>query len=134
MEDQGQFVGSFSRKVDAQRRVSLPAGFRVSLREERAVFAVPFTAQSQLGRALNDPCLIVVPKLLFRRFLVAHTDFVPDNVTPVSNWIISTAEELRLYGDSRIRLSRALYDHLDLRSPEENVLIFGLGPVFGIKK
>lgn len=116
------FVSTYTNRVDAKGRVSIPASFRAVLQRDRreSVFCHPALDSAAIEAGGNR----LVEKL---QHLLDHVGDYSDEHDDLSMAVFGDSEELRIDGDGRIVLSQSVKDHAGIT---EQVTFVGLGDRF----
>lgn len=116
------FVSTYTNKLDAKGRVSIPAPFRTVLQRERrdALFCHP-ALDSAAIEAGGDRLVAKLQRLL------DHVGDYSDEHDDLSMAVFGDSEELKLDGDGRIALPPAIRDHAGI---VDQVTFVGLGDRF----
>ncbi len=119
-----QFVSSFTNKIDAKGRVSVPASFRNVLTKDgfEGIYCYP---------SLDQPALDAGGRRLVDKIHGLLEDIAPysDERDHLATALFGTSEVLTIDQDGRIILSQKLRDHAGLSS---HITFVGLGDKFQI--
>jgi MraZ protein len=119
------FVGTFTNKLDAKGRVSIPAGFRQALlaQETDGVYCIP---------ALGLNCVKGFGQIFHaesRERIKAHHPLFDQNHATLAAPVFSLTQHLSFDDDGRVRLPDDLIAHAGIK---DRVFFAGLDSVFEI--
>lgn len=119
-----QFVSTFTNKIDAKGRVSVPASFRAVLTKDgfEGIYCYP---------SLDDDALDAGGQRLVDKIQHLIEDIAPysDERDHLAMALFGASEILSVDGDGRVKIPQAMCEHVGLKS---KVTFVGLGDKFQI--
>lgn len=118
------FLSTTINRIDKKGRVSIPSGFRATLRAENTNEIVLFRSTSQI--AIEGVSLSKIEQLSSQ---IDHFDFLSDEQDDLATVLFAESIQLSFDNDGRVTLPKELIDFAEL---EDDVAFVGLGSKFQI--